>query len=146
MTVVSNAGPLIALAQIDQLNLSEDLFAAVSIPVAVHHEMTVAAEGLVGSDDVRSADWIEVIDVGDRMAVEMLRERLDLGESEAVIDDLVASSRGFPALGGSTVRLAGRVQRTVHEIVSKEFLRLYRSVYRTGSAAADGRVEGPPDR
>ena len=39
MTVVSDTGPLIALAKVDQLNLLQVLFREVHIPPAVHYEL-----------------------------------------------------------------------------------------------------------
>jgi predicted nucleic acid-binding protein len=39
MMVVSNTGPLIALAKIDRLALQEQLFGQVLIPLAVHREL-----------------------------------------------------------------------------------------------------------
>ena len=39
MNIVSNTGPLIALAKADQLRLLESLFSQVHIPPAVHREL-----------------------------------------------------------------------------------------------------------
>ena len=155
---MSNAGPLIALAQIGHLNLLEDLFGGVSIPVAVHHEITVAGAGLAGSDDVRSAHWIEVIDVGDRTAVELLRERLDLGESEAVVLSIeqgaqllmdesrgrrIAEAKGLAVMGTIGVMLAGKRRGFLKsvtpmlEILVASGFRMSEGVYRTAQILAD---------
>jgi hypothetical protein len=79
--VVSNTGPLIALAQIGQLGLLRRLFGRVIIPGAVRAEIldetTVAA--------VTAADWITVRDVQDGLAAQLLREELDPGESAAIV-------------------------------------------------------------
>ncbi len=40
MPVVSNAGPLIALARIERLDLLEELFGEVIVPQAVYGEVT----------------------------------------------------------------------------------------------------------
>jgi predicted nucleic acid-binding protein len=39
MIVVSDAGPLIALAKVDRLNVLQELFDEICIPLAVHREL-----------------------------------------------------------------------------------------------------------
>jgi predicted nucleic acid-binding protein len=79
--VVSNTGPLIALAQIDQFDLLRRLFGKIIIPLAVRaeiqDEISVAA--------LTAADWITVQPAQDTLAAQLLREELDAGESEAII-------------------------------------------------------------
>lgn len=84
MIVVANAGPLIALAQIGQFQLLGQLYGRIHIPVGVQDEVVASGEGRAGAEDVAAASWIEVVKVQDGAAVALLRERLDLGESEAV--------------------------------------------------------------
>lgn len=79
--VVSNAGPLIALARIERLQLLRDLFQQIAIPPAVRAE-------ILDAQSVRAlekADWIFVQSVQDSLAVAMLRHQLDQGESEAIV-------------------------------------------------------------
>jgi predicted nucleic acid-binding protein len=83
--VVSNAGPLISLSTVSQLDLLKALFEQVSIPQAVYDEVVVHGEGEPGSQEVDEADWIEVCQVEDHLAVDLLREALDAGESEAIV-------------------------------------------------------------
>ena len=45
MTVVSNTGPLVALAKVNQLSLLRQLFGQILIPLAVHREL-LAKTGL----------------------------------------------------------------------------------------------------
>ena len=79
--VVSNTGPLIALAQIDQFDLLRRLFVKIIIPPAVRaeiqDEISVAA--------LTAADWITVQPTQDTLAEQLLREEFDAGESEAII-------------------------------------------------------------
>lgn len=79
--VVSNTGPLIALAQIGQFNLLQVLFGQVVIPPAVKteilDEVSLAASA--------AADWLVVQSPTDLLAVQVLRDELDAGESEAII-------------------------------------------------------------
>ena len=83
--VVSNASPLISLSTISQLDLLKALFEQVAIPQAVYDEVVVHGEGEPGSHEVDEADWIKVCRVGDRFAVDLLREALGAGESEAIV-------------------------------------------------------------
>jgi hypothetical protein len=59
--VVSNSSPLVALARIGRLALLASFYKRILIPAEVHHEVTVAGRGLPGAEEVRNANWIEVI-------------------------------------------------------------------------------------
>lgn len=83
--VVANAGPLIALATIGKLDLLKDLFEQVLIPQAVYDEVVVHGEGEPGSGEVDKAVWIKTHQAQDRLAVHLLHETLDAGESEAIV-------------------------------------------------------------
>ncbi|MEK7328125.1 MAG: DUF3368 domain-containing protein [Chloroflexota bacterium] len=79
--VVSNRGPILALAHIGQLDLLRQLFGKVFIPPAVRAE--VRDETSVAA--LTAADWITIQAVQDALAVQLLNEELDAGESEVVI-------------------------------------------------------------
>lgn len=85
MIVVADAGPLIALAQIGHVALLESLYGRLHISPAVRDEVTISGHGHPGSAEIAGASWIEVVLPQDRTAVALLRERLDLGESEAIV-------------------------------------------------------------
>jgi len=85
MMVVSNAGPLIALAQIGQLDLLRLLYGQVHIPQAVYLEATIAGRIYPDTTEIVTMNWVLIDQVSDQTAVELLRERLDAGESEAII-------------------------------------------------------------
>ncbi|WP_017299853.1 DUF3368 domain-containing protein [Nodosilinea nodulosa] len=85
MIVVSNAGPIIALARIEHLFLLQDLYGELVIPTAVQQEVVCLPTDLPGAREVKAASWIEVVGVSDSIAVSFLRERLDAGESEAIV-------------------------------------------------------------
>jgi predicted nucleic acid-binding protein len=80
-SVVSNTGPLIALATIGQLDLLRKLFGEILIPPAVRAE--ILDENTVNA--VAAADWIMVRPAQDEIAVQLLRGELDAGESEAIV-------------------------------------------------------------
>ena len=83
--VVSNAGPLISLSTVSQLDLLRALFGQIAIPQAVYDEVVVHGEGEPGSREVGESDWIKIHHVKGHLAVELLRETLDAGESEAIV-------------------------------------------------------------
>lgn len=109
MIVVADAGPIIALAQIGQLDLLAALYDRPTIPQEVHRE-------IANSPDLPNGPppWLRVHGPADRQAVVILNQQLDPGEAEAIvlalelsapllIDDLVgrrvATERGVPIIG-----------------------------------------------
>ena len=83
--VVSNSSPLIALATIGRLALLKGLFEEITIPKAVYEEIVAQGQGEPGSKEVAEAEWIHTTPVEDRLAVALLQESLDMGESEAIV-------------------------------------------------------------
>jgi predicted nucleic acid-binding protein len=122
--VVSNSSPLIALAAIRRLDLLKSLFEEIAIPNAVCEEVVIQGEGEPGSTQVAEAGWIHTILVEDRLAVALLQESLDAGESEAIVlgqqlgaryvllDDEVARQKadliGLPVAGTLAVLLMAK--------------------------------------
>jgi hypothetical protein len=86
MIVVSDTTPLIGLASIGRLKILRDLFGEIYIPQAVYDETVTRGhkEGLA-KKEVAGAEWIHVMEVKDRLAVNVLLDELDLGEVETVI-------------------------------------------------------------
>ena len=79
MTVVADASPIIALAQIHQLDLLHQLFGPIDIPPAVYAEVADSpdlASGIPG--------WARLRTATDSQVVDGLRQQLDTGEAEAV--------------------------------------------------------------
>lgn len=83
--VVANSGPLIGLASIGKFRLFKDLFDEIVIPSAVYNEVVIQGKDQPGAKETREADWIKVVEVQDRLAVSLLRNELDSGESEAIV-------------------------------------------------------------
>ncbi len=83
--VISDSGPLIALATTGKLDLLKALFDRILIPQTVYDEVVVYGEGEPGSRAVGEAEWIGTLQAEDRLAVDLLRETLDTGESEAIV-------------------------------------------------------------
>ncbi len=83
MIVVSKSGPLIALAALGRFDLLALLYGRLHIPPAVWDEVVASGFGLPGADEVSDAGWIDVQQVKNETAVQILMERLDMGESAA---------------------------------------------------------------
>lgn len=83
--VVSNSSPLITLATIGKLGLLEALFKDIAIPQAVYDEVVALGSGEPGSAETSAATWIRIHQVRDDLAVNLLRETLGAGESEAIV-------------------------------------------------------------
>jgi len=83
--VVSDSGPLIALAKASLLNLLKELFGEIKVPRAVWVEVVERGRGKPGSEEVARARWIEMRDVSDQLAVEILRREMGPGEAEAIV-------------------------------------------------------------
>jgi len=85
MIVVSNSGPLIALAAIERFDLLQLLYGRLRIPPAVWDEVVASGFGRPGATEVSDAGWLDVAQVRDTTAVQLLMERLDIGESAAIV-------------------------------------------------------------
>ena len=83
--IVCNPGPLITLSKIGYLYLIKSILGRVFIPEAVYNEMVENGLGLPGAEEVRSADFIRVLQVKNRVAVSLLQGHLDLGETEVIV-------------------------------------------------------------
>jgi predicted nucleic acid-binding protein len=80
---VINAGPLVALALLDKLDLLPAMFAECWVPQAVFNEVAVAGIGKPGAKSLQSADWrarVRVSPIPDPLLV----MELDAGEAEVI--------------------------------------------------------------
>ena len=84
MIVVSNTSPIINLASVDKLSLLNQLYGKITIPKAVHQEITVKGSGQAGAKEVQTLKWIEVKLISNREFVKALKVELGDGESEAI--------------------------------------------------------------
>ncbi len=86
MIVVSDTTPLIGLASIGRLDLLRRLFGEIYIPQAVFDEtVTHGREESKAKEEVSKAGWVHIVEVKDRLAVNVLLDELDLGEVETII-------------------------------------------------------------
>jgi len=82
--VVSNSTPLIALSQVNRLDIIRELFGSIIIPDAVFIEIAADKKGRAGKDEVSIAKWIQTMKVSSPLAADFLSVNLDPGEAEAI--------------------------------------------------------------
>ncbi|MGB3237393.1 MAG: hypothetical protein WBB29_03795 [Geitlerinemataceae cyanobacterium] len=88
MIVISDTSPITNLAAIGQLNLLQQLYSTIVIPVAVYREMVAVNKIVPGAIEVQTLSWIQTQTVADdRSVIEIQRnqDNIDLGEAEAII-------------------------------------------------------------
>ncbi len=86
MIIVSNTTPLIGLASIQRFDLLRQLFGEIHIAQAVYDEaVTFGREAGGAKREVSTADWVHIVTVKDRLAVDVLLDELDLGEAESIV-------------------------------------------------------------
>jgi predicted nucleic acid-binding protein len=123
MPVISNASPLIALAQVGRLDLLQSLFGRLMVPPAVVRET---------SSSVVLPAWIDERRLTHPLDPRVLRSRLGDGEREAIslalelpdstllLDDLsarrLAQSIGVPATGTLGILLLGKRRGFIGEV------------------------------
>jgi len=84
MNVVSDAGPLIHLSRIGQLELLQAFFGRVLIAPAVRREVVERGSGQAGAQEVEHASWIEVQTPQRTDIIALLGAQLDRGEAESI--------------------------------------------------------------
>ncbi len=81
--VVSNTTPIISLLKLNRLELLQQLYQEIYIPLAVYNEIEAGkVKGYY--QDLVEVDWINICRVQDDQAVKYFLD-LDAGESEAII-------------------------------------------------------------
>jgi len=125
LVVVGDAGPLIALARIDRLELLRALYGSIWVPEPVWEEVVINGEGLPGATAVAEVDWILRREATvDAPLTLSLRGLLDRGEAAAIalatsvkadlllIDErrgrVIAKRLGLPIKGTLGVLLAAQ--------------------------------------
>jgi predicted nucleic acid-binding protein len=151
MIVVSNATPLIGLAMAERFDLLQKLFGRIYIPQGVYDEVVTEGGQRFGTQEVSDAAWIELVEVKDRLAVEVLADDLGKGESETIVlaremgadwvlvDERLARRKldalGIPTIGTLGILLKAKevgLLRTVApsvELLRTRGFRLSRRVY-----------------
>ncbi|BAY44256.1 hypothetical protein SAMD00079811_18520 [Scytonema sp. HK-05] len=88
MIVVSDTSPITNLAAIGQLDLLQQLYGSIVIPLAVYNEMVAVGKVVPGAVEVQTLSWIQTQTVADAqkvMDIQTNQGNIDLGEAEAII-------------------------------------------------------------
>jgi predicted nucleic acid-binding protein len=80
---VVNAGPLVELSLLDQLDLLPALYAECWVPQTVFNEVAVAGLGKPGAKSLQSSDWLARVRVSP-IPDPLLVMELDAGEAEVI--------------------------------------------------------------
>lgn len=147
--IIADASPLIGLAKIGRLNLLQNLYHRILIPPTVHTELQ-AGSSRSGGFELQQAlkdGWLAVVDcdVIPTAAIAELKQRLDLGEAEAIalalhlsadlllIDEqrgrVVAQQKGVRIIGTGVVLVAAKRRGHISS-VKAELDALFQSGYR----------------
>lgn len=84
MSIVSNTSPISNLAKVGELNLIQQLYGMILIPNAVYEELLDERAGEIVITAVQSATWLEIQPVQNQELVSELRNRVNVGEAEAI--------------------------------------------------------------
>jgi hypothetical protein len=129
--IVCNAGPLIALSMIGQLDLLGSLYQHVLVPEAVIQEVSGAGIGRIGAAEVKAASWLE------RVKEEPVAEPLlatELGPGEAAV--IAAAHRMGAGLVLIDERRARRIAEHAYRLKVKGSAGILVSAKRAGLIAA----------
>ena len=87
MLIVSDTTPIISLIKVNRLDLLKTMFQEVIIPQAVYNELVCNLRFADEADIVKNCDFLKVASIQDTDNIALLREteKLDAGESEAII-------------------------------------------------------------
>jgi predicted nucleic acid-binding protein len=126
---VADAGPLIFLAKLDRLDLLARAGDDIRVPKAVMAEIRAKADESCMRIEAATHTWLNVQDVKNREAVNLLLADLDLGESEVIalaselkahkvlLDDLdarrFARRVGLSMVGTVGILLAARLKNEI---------------------------------
>lgn len=129
---VVDAGPLIFLAKLGRLNLLEAMSDEIYIPAEVMAEICAKMDEASSILEDASKTWLQVQEVKNQDAVNLLLANLDLGEAALItlasaldadkilLDDLdarrYARRVGISAVGTIGLLLAARLQREISSI------------------------------
>ncbi|MCK9452273.1 MAG: DUF3368 domain-containing protein [Bacteroidales bacterium] len=81
--IVSNTTPIISLLKLNRLEILQQLYSKIYIPLAVYQEIEAGKEK-VYYKDLSEIKWINISQINDKQALKYFIE-LDAGEAEAII-------------------------------------------------------------
>jgi len=82
-TIISNTGPIIALASINKLDILKSFYKTVIIPGPVHIEIMAGGKSFAGLDEYKKATWLDVREL-EHKPEPLLAKLLDEGEASVI--------------------------------------------------------------
>jgi len=85
--IVADSSPLISASRANRLYLVKKVYRALILPEAVYNEIVVQGKGKAGALEIKKAknNWIQVMAVQNKKAVQSLQIKFGSGESEAIV-------------------------------------------------------------
>jgi hypothetical protein len=130
--IVSNTGPIIALAAIGKLEIIHEIFEEVIVPEQVHHEIIQGGKDFSGLAFYRGASWIKVealktpieplletlVDKGEASVIHLVRER---GADFVLIDERKARKiarkiYGLNVVGSARILVEAKRQNLIPSV------------------------------
>ena len=84
MKIVSDSGPLLSFARAGRLEILRQVSDEIIIPQAVFEEIAIHGKGKPGAAEVEAGVWIKREQIKDRVMLNQLSRKLNLGEMEAL--------------------------------------------------------------
>jgi len=82
--IVADAGPLIAFARIERLDLIHQIFGEIVLPDAVYNELVIRGQGQPGAQEIAQSSWIKRQAIDTEPDLVNFASRLHRGELEAI--------------------------------------------------------------
>ena len=83
--VIVNSTPLIALSNVDKLEVLKLLYGEITIPKAVYEEISAKPDSICKKKVDESLEWIHIENIKNEMAKLMFKSQLHDGEVEVMI-------------------------------------------------------------
>jgi predicted nucleic acid-binding protein len=83
--IIANSTPLINFAAIRRLDVLENLFKNIYIPLAVESELLTKGERYPTAAEIRKAEFIKPLEVKNTLLANTLKLELDDGEADAIV-------------------------------------------------------------
>jgi len=85
--IVADSSPLISAARAHRLCLVRKVYRTLILPEAVYNEIVIQGRSKPGASEIKKAknEWIQVMTVQNRQAVQNLQVKFGIGESEAIV-------------------------------------------------------------
>lgn len=84
MKAIVNSTPIISLSILGKLDLLKNIFTEVIVPKAVYNEVVTKGSDKIGSKELVSAKWINIMETTNILGKSSIMLELDEGEAEVI--------------------------------------------------------------